>query len=97
MKKAYRYRTTVVDTVDFGDGTSAGAWLAGECRGVRLGVYVDGDGELSFTDHMGWRIENDFETAGIDPASKKAESIMASWVCAVKFLWQKIMKERVTK
>jgi len=90
----YTYRNTTIDTIDLGDGTvETGAWLAGECRGVRIGAYVDGDGEISFSDHMGWRIENDFETAGIDPTSKKAESITASWVRAVEALWPKIAKD----
>jgi len=88
----YTYRTTKIDTVDLGDGTG-GAWLAGECRGVRLGIYVDAQGELSFNDHIDWCIENDFEAAGINPESKKAEAIRMSWVRAVKVLWPKIAKE----
>jgi len=99
QKTLYAYRTTKIDVVDQGDGSILdGAWIAGECRGVRLGLYVVArQGEwrgYKLTDHIVWRIEHDFQRAGIDPASKRADSLLKSWVTAVRAVWPRIVEER---
>ncbi|RPI70328.1 MAG: hypothetical protein EHM45_25010 [Desulfobacteraceae bacterium] len=95
----YRYRTTTIDTIDTGDDSILnGAWLAGSCRGVRLGLYVLAhDGELSgyeLADFTAWNVNQDFEAAGIDPNSKRAASLLKSWISAVKAIWPKIVADR---
>ena len=94
----YTYRTTTIDLLDTGDESILeGAWLAGECRGVRLGLYVTAqNGKWSgytLDDHIAWNIDNDFRAAGINPKSKRAESIKKSWINAAKSLWPKIVKD----
>ena len=96
----YTYRTTTVDLVDTGDDSILdGAWLAGECRGVRLGIYINANDGLwtgyRLSDHIAWTIDDDLKAAGIKPDSKRATELLKSWVAATKALWPKIVRDQM--
>ncbi|NVZ11538.1 hypothetical protein HW932_20005 [Allochromatium humboldtianum] len=64
------------------------AWLTAcvEANGGKdfeVGAYVSASGDVFFDDHLGWSIDIDLETLGIDPRSPDGQRIIADWAeCA---------------